>query len=92
MCAIQRNYNTGDAPAPAEPARDAGTPGGREIQAPGKPPGDAPAPVGDLEPAETADIPQLDGADPDLDTLFDPHSGHVFIDYMYSRLGIRPFS
>jgi hypothetical protein len=31
-----------------------------------------------LEPAKTADIPQLDGADPDLDTLFDPHSGHVF--------------
>ena len=65
----------GDAPASAEPARDARTPGGQEIQAPGKPLGDALAPVGDLEPAKTADIPQLDGADPDLDTLFDPHSG-----------------
>jgi hypothetical protein len=68
----------GDASAPAESARDAGTPGGRYIQAPGKPLVDAPATVGNLEPAETADIPQLDGADPDLDTLCDPHSGYVF--------------
>ena len=59
----------------AESASDAGTPGGRgEIQAMV----DAPATLGDFKPAETADISQLDGADPDLDTLCDPHSGHVF--------------
>ena len=34
--------------------------------------------MGDFEPAETADIPQLDGVDPYLDTLCEPHSGHVF--------------
>ena len=39
-----------------------GPPGGREIQAPGKPLVIAPA----------------IGRDPDLDTLCDPHSGHVF--------------
>ena len=68
----------GDAQAPAESARDAGTPGGRHIQASCQPLVDAPATVGDFEPAETADIPQLDGAEPGLDTLCDPHSGHVF--------------
>ena len=55
-----------------------GPPGGREIQAPGKPLVIAPATLGDFESAETADISQLDRADPDLDTLCDPHSGHVF--------------
>ena len=70
---------TGRCPGPCrKPTRDAGTPRGREIQYPGKPLGDAPAPVRDFEPAETANIPQLDGADPDLDTLCDPHSGHFF--------------
>ena len=39
----------------AEPARDAGTPGGREIRAMVG----APATLGDFNPAENADIPQL---------------------------------
>ena len=39
---------------------------------------DAPATVRDFEPAETAVIPHLDGADPDLDNPCNPHgSGHV---------------
>ena len=39
--------------------------------------GDAPAPV-DPAGAESADIPQLEGADPGPDNVCDPHSGYVF--------------
>ena len=67
----------GDAPAPVYSASDAGTPGGPQGESPGMILGGAPAPV-DPAVAESADIPQLDGADPDPDNVCGPHSGYVF--------------